>query len=424
MRAIGWFTALVPSADWAARMERVTAKFEAGKAAWVADGTSPHDPTDPIAWLFFQAQAYAVERQNWIEEEAYRIAPIFKRIGQDIALLDGIDGARERGARLLDASNSQPDDGLFEFLVALAYRRGGWNVGFVPERSSAKTADLALNKGRQRWAAECKRAGRSGYAADERIRGQVLAGPIHALARATGRSIVLEVNFRAELAEVPADYLLERVTAFLARPSAAVWQDVYGVGQVRLVDWRLINAVLAHDDIYVGSSRMIELLTGVYSDRADYSVKARWKPGRDRPFHATSMRQASVVGWLSGSLEAAKRKAAHFRGVVGKASRQLPGDCPGVVHVGYEARGGNTVDDFRHMLNALEMRDFDPGDSRLRWVYGNYMAPEHTTAKNESAAASETTASYRIGGTRTAEPLPNHVLLDDKPARPGTHWRR
>jgi hypothetical protein len=95
-----------------------------------------------------------------------------------------------------------------------------------------------------------------------------------------------------------------------------------------------------------------------------------------------------------------------------------------VVHVGYEAQDGNSVDDFRHQLNRIEMKTFDPGGSRLRWVYGNYLSPEHTNDPNESAALSETTATYRIGRHQTSDPLRGHLLFSDEPGTPGYHWLR
>lgn len=425
LRAIEWFIAQIPSADWSRRIGAVRTTFNRLKKDWCNDGTPLYDPADSIAWLFFQAHAYAAERENWVEEEAYRIVPIFRRIGQDLPLLAELDGAEERASRLLDDNRATPDDGLFEFLVALAYRRQDWQVAFVPELSGrARTPDLHVAKPRRRWAIECKRAGRSGYAVEERERGRTLARRVHALARSRNRSLLVDVRYDVELTAVPNDYLVERAEAFLRNPAREFWEDEIGAGVIGDVDWRMIQAVLGHDDLYFGASRMIELLRGEYDDRLDYSIDGIWKPSRRRRFFATSMRQASLVSWQSASFEAARRKASHFRSVVGRASGQLPGDRPGAIHVGYEARGGNSVDDFRHRLNALEMMTFDSGTSRLRWVYGNYMAPEHVTARNESAAASETTAMYRIGGTATPEPLPNHILLDDAPAQPGSHWRR
>lgn len=51
--------------------------------------------------------------------------------------------------------------------------------------------------------------------------------------------------------------------------------------------------------------------------------------------------------------------------------------------------------------------------SRLRYVYANYLRPEHSNARMESWAVSETTAYYPIGKHRTPQPLPHHLLLED-----------
>ena len=69
------------------------------------------------------------------------------------------------------------------------------------------------------------------------------------------------------------------------------------------------------------------------------------------------------------------------------------------------------------------MLDFDPGDSRLRWVYGEYLAPEVTTRSDESWAIEETSASYRVGRHGTREPLPYHMLLTpEAKINHGVHW--
>jgi hypothetical protein len=81
------------------------------------------------------------------------------------------------------------------------------------------------------------------------------------------------------------------------------------------------------------------------------------------------------------------------------------------------------TDHFRHIQNTLEARGFGIGHKRLRWVYGNYFAPEVTTRPDESWAFRETKAAYRVGKHSTSEPLPRHLLISpDEDTRPGVHW--
>lgn len=406
-------------------MDHVRHVFDAGRQAWAAgERGSIFDPKDGIAWYVFQAHAYAAARQDWFEPEAFRITPIFRRLGQLLPQLKSISGISDRIPRLMGAGKGQPDDGLFELLVAGAYKSRSWKVvEFVPEQPGvSKTHDITVSSGRRRWAIECKRVNRSGYEAAEYEHGLRLAKPVHDLCRERSRSLVTEVIYQVELSEVPDSYLAEHAEAFIDDPRCDRWLDSLGQGQVRYIDWSHTRAVLEFDDVFFGSSRMVELLTGAYAPYVDHSVVADWIPAAQRPFHATAMSRASVVSWRSDSTDAAKRKARHFRALVAKAEEQLPDEYPGIVHVGYEARDGNSVDNLRHKLNSMEMKTFVPSDSQLRWVYGNYLSPEHTNARNESCAISETTATYKIGKHFTRSPLPNHLLFDSRRGNPGTHW--
>ncbi len=425
LAGVSWLTDRLDPRRWSERLERTRTTFEGARRRWAEGEQVPlFDPRDLVAWYAFQANAYAADRRNWYEPEAYRLATPFKRLGQLIGELDAIDGASERAERVMTDGRRQPDDGLYELLVAAAYKRRGWReVAFVPEqRGVAKTHDLAVRDGRRRWAAECKRVGRSGYAAEERADGERIAAGVHRASRDGKASAVVEVAFHVELRDVPDDYLAERLSLPISRTGHNDWEDELSAGTARSVDWPALRAVLAKDDLYFGSSRMIELAAGRYAATADHSVDGDWAPSLERPLHAHDVRRLSVVSWISASAEAARRKATHFRRIVAGAAAQLPGDRPGVVHVGYELLGGNGADARRDLLNRIEMMRFDPGASRLAWVYGNYMVPEHTTAPEESAALTETTATYPVGRPRTRDPLQSHLLFSDGLGARGPYW--
>ncbi|WP_341713422.1 hypothetical protein [Erythrobacter sp.] len=423
--ASAWFAELAHRRSWQKRLQATRDRFLTAKDSWTRGVPVPlYDPKDMAAWYVFQANAYAADRMNWVPEEAVRMVPTFTRIGEELPGLLEISGAEDRAARLMNADRSQPDGGLFELLVALAYHRDGWETTFVPERPGvAKTHDLNVRKGRLRWAVECKRMDRSSYEARERRRGEALARAVHALALEAGRSIHMQVAFDAELEAVPDGYLAAHVEAYLTGAGPAYWRDEYGIGTLEEIDWSLAHRVLDKDDVYYGSSRMIELLIGHYDHDFAHSMEGKWRPSRERPFWASAVYQASVVRWRNRSRQATRKKAKHFRAMVAKAAVQLPKDRPGVVHVGVETWAGGLADGVRHLLNKLEMGDFDPGDTRLRWVYGEYFAPEVTTRSDESWAIEETSASYRVGRHRTREPLPYHMLLTpEAKINHGVHW--
>ncbi len=426
LSAVAWLQSLVPSAEWAPRVAAVEARFQAAKLEW-AEGrrVALFEPADAIAWYVHQALRYAdpALRPDFFLPEGYRIAPLFKRIGQLRDALVGVDGGEDRAARLMTENTAQPDDGIYELLVAGAYARRGWDdMRFVPEAPGiAKRNDLMVGRPGEAWAVEIKRAGRSGYARDERLAGERMAEGAHALSRKADRSLLLLTRFREELHTLGDDYLAAKVERFLGSANIYEWDDEGGEGMVADVDWTRLHAVMSEDDIYFGSSRMVELLLGTYEPGVDFTMAGDWTPAEGRPLHADWVDHLSLVGWRSGSDEAARRKSMHFRSVVGKAALQLPGDRPGAIHVGYEGAGGNNEDGRRHELNRREMATFEPSATGLRMVYGNYFMPELVTARNESSAVTETMAWYPVGRDRTAKPLPGHLLFMDEDGLPGSH---
>ena len=424
LAAIGWLTSMVPATDWEARMDRVRAMFEPARDLWPTGARPPlYDPNDLIAWYVFQANAYAADRVNLVEQEAYRIAPVFRRLGKLLPSLKRVGGVEDRVTRMMIENRAVPDDALYELLVAGAYASRGWsNVEFVPENSTRRTPDLHVSHEGVEWAVECTRTGRSDYMAQERAAGDRLAQLALEVGEREDISVSVEVVFEAELASLPERYLADRVAAFL-EGGAEEWRDAAGHGRIERADLRPLRAILRHDDIMFGASRMIELLMGQYMHAVDYRMAGAWTPAPRRPFHATAVKRASVVGWVSASEEAARRKATHFRALVADKSGQLY-DRPGVLHVGYETTGGNAVEGLRHQFNWEQMETFEPRGSTLEWVYGNYMLPEHVTAKMESAALTETTATYPIKGNRNPQPLPNHMLFLDEEGTPGHHFPR
>lgn len=426
LRFLDWLEGHVDRASWAKRQARVRATFHAARDRWNAgERVCVFDPADLVAFYAFQARAYATDRIDWFEPEGFRIVTTFRRLGQILPQLRAVQGIDDRVARLLTSGRRQPDDGLYELLVAGAYAVRGWSVAFVPEQPGiASTPDLHVSRGGSRWAAECKRVSRGDYAAGEAEEGRRIAAPVHAMTTERNRSVQVFVDYRVELAQVPSDYLARHLERLAWRGDPIAWADDLATGKASNVRWGPLTTVLREDDIQFGSSRMIELVTGKYLPYADHDMQGNWTANPRHPFHAADVHQLSLVSWLSSSREAARRKARHFRSMVARANRQLPLDRPGVVHVGYETGGASPADTLRHMLNLLEIARFNAEGSRLRWVYANFMSPEHVTAQDESAALTESTAKYKVGRHRTAGPLPNHMLFGDGLGVPGWHLPR
>lgn len=426
LRATAWLRSFVPQRQMARRLDAARAFLLAARDDWQKGVLATlYDPADAMAWYILQAETFALDRQLCVPDAMVRIVPVMTRLGKELELLKTVSGANERARHTMLGGRGQPDSGLFELLVALAYRRRGWtSVEFVRERPGLqRTPDLLVSRPRRRWAVECKRLMPSTYAAREKAHGLALAKPVHELCTRLDQSIIVEVQYNIELSAVPHDYLVHRVAAALNARPLAPWNDEIATARIRSVNWGLVRRVFARDFVYYGSSRMIELLSGEYVHEADHSMAARWRPAPKHPFYADAIHQASVVSWICTAKQATIKKARHFRSILANAERQLPADRPGVVHIGVESGGAAEVGALRHIRNYLEARYFRPTNSRLRWVYASYLIPEVTTARHETWALNETTAPYKIGSHRTTWPLPGHMLLSpESDAREGVYW--
>lgn len=234
--ALRWLVAQVPDAEWSSRAFATEAGFQAAKVEWAQGKRVPlFDARDAVAWYVHQARCYAdpVLRPDFFEPEGYRIAPLFRRLGQLLPTLRKVPGADERAYRIMTDGRSRPDDGIYELLVAGAYRRRGWTqVAFVPETPTMKRPDLFVDRGRSHWAVECKRAGRSSYEREERFAADRMAEGAHAVSREARRPLAIAVRFIDELHKLSDDYLREKAIRFVSNGQPHEWDDEGGAGMV------------------------------------------------------------------------------------------------------------------------------------------------------------------------------------------------
>ena len=309
--------------------------------------------------------------------------------------------------------------------MAAAYKRHEWSsVGFIPETPGrGRTPDLFVNRSRQKWAVECKRVLRSQYAKNEETWGKRLSQKVHDLSEDRGVPLVIDVYFYEELHEFNEDYLRERVEALLPLKLPTAESDGRARLRIRQPEWELVRNIMRTDFVYIGSSRMMEILAGGHRHEMSHSLRARCRRAKDKPSYADTIYHASLVNWACLSPKARDKKAAHFKKKIADAEAQLPPDRPGAVHIGIDSVGHVGVDQLRHVRNHFISREFENVNSRLRWAYGNYFQLEVTTREGESCALEETMAPYRIGNSRTKQPLSDHLLVaDDDEQSFGAHW--
>ena len=253
---LSWFEAHVDAKGWANRLASARAYFEKARGRWIQDDSGPlHDARDLMAWYAFQAKAFACpeERHNYYALEGFRVVPIFARLAQVRSELERVGLVGERIEALMAPNRGQPDDDLFELLVAAAYRRCGWKtVEFIsPQPGVAQTADMAVTHGRRQYAVECKRVQNSTYEREEITRVEQLAEPVHALARRTGRWLSVSAQFGDEPRTLPDDFLIRAVEECLCLGMArSHWNDGVSNVTVQYIDPSPLRAVLVDDNVF------------------------------------------------------------------------------------------------------------------------------------------------------------------------------
>lgn len=372
------------------------------------DSVRCFDPQDKIGWYLLQGRSFATDRAVFDNDQVCQIIPYLQRIGMDLELLKRIPGIKIRTSRLMNQEKKQPDSGIFEFLVAAAYARNGWQVEFVSETPGvSKQPDLHVRRPGTKWAVECKRLKNSNYEISEKLQGECIAKRFHDWCREAKKSLVVDVIFKQELSVIPADFL---ISAFRQGRVSLIIEGKLFTSEVadvrfRSINWSLTHSVLKVDDVCYGSSRMIQILKGEYQINDQHSMSADWTPSQFRPAFAKWVDRASVVSWRSDSKAAKKKRVRHFKQTLQKAEQQLPGDRPGIVHIGCPGQFDNEVEEQRHCDNWLHLRDFKKTKSRLRWVNAYLLKPEQTNDPNEAWAFQETMIPYRVGQHNTKNPL-------------------
>ncbi len=423
--AVEWLRGRLPEAEWRERRLAAAQRLYALVIHGAEPGTSGRffDPRDSFAWHLFLAEAYVDHIWNYDPMFGSRVVPVFAAIGRNLDLLREIVGVEARIDRMIQAERAQPNGPFFELLVAAAYARAGGEVRFVPEqRGGARRHDMDVGLNGRSYAVECKRMETSDYGESERTRARALWGPSAAFLKSILCSTFAQVEFLAPLADVPDDYLTQKTKAWQLAPSREFeWEDALGRGSIAALELGPLQDVLKDHLVLTGSTRIIELLTGRYKRHQSMVSSMRIKPA-ENPRYAAECDYATILEWTPLADASISGRARDVLRKVADGTGQLPLDRPGVVHVGFEAVEGDAVEELRHQRIVASMRDFDPGETPLEYVYSHFLAPE--SPPDQSWAFDETTDFRSIKPTGPPPLLQPFLVLEPEAAqRVGGHWQ-
>jgi hypothetical protein len=425
-KCVQWFIGQLPKGEWHARRDTIAKRFYQSLVGEFTDMTGKgryFDEKDLFGWYLFLGEAFTDHPWNYEVIFGCRVVPILAAIGRDLDLLCTIKGFVDRAKRIASVERAQPNGGLFEILVAAAYAREGWRVGFKSvQRGVARTYDLDIEKGATRYAVECKRMEAGEYVERERSRMRELwKAPCMLLAKKEERSVYLDVNFKIEMKDVPDAYLLNMVLGFIeSKKPSLLWADASASGVVGDLDLSSIRESLKTGYLLHPGPVFNKLLTGSYR-RYDSMITALRIKHATCPHFVDELDLAIAARWSCSAEAAIDKKARDIQGRLVEANTQLPTDMPGIIHIGFEALSGDDVEQHRYEKILNRARAFDPQLSRLEFIYCHYFAPETTP---EEVWAIDETVQW-IGVRQGNRPLKRCAVVlpvDEGSTRKGVHW--
>lgn len=426
-RAVEWFLSFISADEWRSRRFASLERFLKAATGNLAEDTSDAGrffaANDQFAWYLFLGQAYLDHPTIYDFMFGSRVLPILRSIGRSLDLLKGVEGVGQRVLRMVGAERRQPNGGLFELLVAAAYRREGAEVRFLPEQPGVrKMHDMDICIRGQEWAVECKRLELGEYTEKERSRARELWLPTAHEVQRRGLNVLAKVQFASELDDISPEYLARHTMQWLSGGFLAPhqWEDRHGSGYICKLDMSRLRALLKTDDVALHSSRMMELLTGEYKRNAKV-IQVLLAKMAENPLYVAGCDQAIVLDWESHSPAAIDGKARDVLKRLADGVRQLPDDRPGVVHIGLEAVDGDDVERLRYEKVVRTITNFDTQGKELEYIYVHWFAPESPPTMSEAFDETCNWAGRRPGHGR---PLRNDMLVlpPEIATRDGVHW--
>ena len=437
-RVLNWFLEFLDPADWVDRVAHIEGVIEdvlkIHRSRQQAQEYKPISIVDDhIGWYLYLADTALHAPVKYEPTQGARVLSIFKRLGSDFELLKSIGGIEDRVSKMLASERNQPDSALFEILIALLWKRNGYEtVEFIPEQPPKKTADFRAEKEGQEWFVECKRLKKSSmYSEQERTKWLAMWAQFRDFLIETNYSAVFEIEFHVELETLPDEFLVKELGGKLPLvqlPCQVISNDTWEVS-ARAVDYNSANAHLAKYRVKHPSDQINELIGGYIDPNRGFTalvlgkfVRAGHCGGNNR--FLDELEFAAGAYWHCTAERAIQRKARDIRRRLADAVNQLPYGKKCAVHVALETLDGADVEEERFLKIFQSVMNFDTKDKDLRWVYchlfQSYAPPDVLWVIDETI--------HYFGGISDygEEPLSHrHAIMPaDADLQEGAHWEK
>jgi hypothetical protein len=386
-----------------------------------------------MGWYLYLAEMLLTDPTKYEPHQGARIIPIFERLGTDFELLREIEGLNQKTKKLLFSKENSPDQTLFEILVALLWKRNGWdNVSFVAEEPPEKLPDIKAASGNTEWFIECKRLDTtSEYSKKERQKWLKMWRYLSHYLIDKQIAAVLEIVFHVELESLPDNFLVRQLAGKLPLLSSRCvvisneqWQVSFDT-----VDFDKATAHLKQFYVKIPSSQLCELIAGNRDPNRGFSHIYLGKTGRFGESRAnnkylTTLDFAACAFWHCDAERSIEKKARDIRGHLAEAVKQLPEDKKSVIHVGLETLDGVLVEAERYKRIFNTVTNFDNSGKDLRWIYCHLF--QSYSSPNQDWVFDETVYYFNHMNFETEQPLIYSGVMasDQDTSLDGVHWLR
>ena len=435
-RALEWFLGFLEPQEWRARVSLIDQQLDASLDTRMKVGEAqPHSymsiTDDQIGWYLYLVEAVLNDVRAYEPTQGARVVPLFKTIGTNLDLAKKIEGVDDRIHRLLTTARNQPDGPLFELLVALVWRRNGFDVEFLPETPPERSADIRASKSGEHWFIECKRLQKdSDYSRAEEAKWSAMWAPFQTFLIQHGFFGVFDIEFHVELSTLPDSHLVDQLSGkvrLIEPPCTIVDNEVWRVG-VSLVNYQAALDHLERYRVKYPGEQFNELIGGRRDTNRRFSgvVVGRYERfgPRGSNLFLEGMDFAAGAFWSCDSPIAIGRKARDIRRHLSEAVHQLPEDEKGVVHVGLETLDGPDVEVKRLDRIMGSVLRFNPHGKDLQWIFCHTM--QSYAPPDQGWVIDETVHKFGREGARQplAEDREFAIPREEIVIEDGVHWLR
>ena len=380
-RALEWFVNYIGESEWSKKKAEIESHLIGNFKIQSSEVSNPLASTSPqtIFWYLYLAEKYLTSIPEYEPVQGARILPVLSRLGSDLDFLAQVGGISEKMNELVTNRPHHADSTLFEFLVAILWKRNGWSdVWFEPESASRKSQDLFAQSGRSRWAIECKRLSKnSEYSSKEREKWLRMWLRLSRWLKRKTHPIVLDIAFHVELETLHDDFVVAELAGKLplitSYPCQIISNDVWSVS-VKRVDLGRADSHLRQYCVKYPSDQIAELIGGYRDPNRGFTFVCEGKyisQGTGHPFdiYLDKMDFAAGAFWHCDAPKSTEKRARDIRKQLSKAVNQLPKDVPGVVHVGLETLDGVAVEAERYQRILNTVKNFNRNGKNLKWIF-------------------------------------------------------